>query len=534
MKPETDPTGELKQAGVPYPGGRCWIGIAALMVLYSLAAVSTWGVAYLDFGDGNYLYVARRVADGVMLYRDVLSPQPPVHTIVGAVLLTVGDVVAPTAPHLVVRAFSLLLHLATCLLLVAISRRISLAAGRHTPETLDAVGFATAAAYLTIPLGFWWTLGYQTHPTLMFIFMAALALLLYDRTPTAIGAGALLGLAPLTSMTSTPYVAFALGWLLIRKPARFLAAALPCAIVYGAVALYAQHATDGYFWENVVRNQVGAFPRPEIAGEQLTTYALRKILREGSKIIGMEGGYFLMAFLGLAWWTREAWRARWEYTTFLLFWTLGFWGSIAFVSKGATVDYIFTLGEPLLCVFAGLAVGWLMVAKADRGVLGYARLLLGCLIAVVLFRAGLQHREVLHERQWELGEEGVRRVALLIEDYTEPGDPILAPPYYAFITGRRVAGEYAEIFLWTIKYWNERLLPEYRDLPPGDGVKKVEELAAMLHRQEIPLVLLDAGQTGRIPEIRAALDEAYAPWGEPLQTLNTRLEIYRPRQITTP
>ena len=102
----------------------------------------------------------------------------------------------------------------------------------------------------------------------------------------------------------------------------------------------------------------------------------------------------------------------------------------------------------------------------------------------------------------------------------------MSPPYYAFLAQRRIAEDYSEIFLWSLKYHNEKL-----DGIRGRGVETVERIARLLNEKKIAFVVLDLDQTGRIPEIREALDRNYIPVRQDeLRTLNTRLMFYEPKR----
>jgi hypothetical protein len=63
------------------------------MVLYAALVVTHWGEDYIDFGDGNYLYISSRIADGMVLYRDIMAPQPPCHLYLGALLIKIGRLI---------------------------------------------------------------------------------------------------------------------------------------------------------------------------------------------------------------------------------------------------------------------------------------------------------------------------------------------------------------------------------------------------------------------------------------------------------
>ena len=121
-----------------------------------------------------------------------------------------------------------------------------------------------------------------------------------------------------------------------------------------------------------------------------------------------------------------------------------------------------------------------------------------------------------------------RQVADEISRNTGVDDIILAPPHYAFLAQRRIAEDYSELFLWYLKYLNER-----QDRQHGRGVQVVERIAELLRERRIAFVLLDLNQTGKIPEIRAAIEENYMPLrSTELQTLNTRLQFYKPKSLS--
>ncbi|MCA9426139.1 MAG: hypothetical protein KC994_13745, partial [Candidatus Omnitrophica bacterium] len=58
-----------------------------IVLVYILIIRVPFNHAYLDFGDGNYQYISWRMTEGVSLYTDILSPQPPFHLWTGAALV---------------------------------------------------------------------------------------------------------------------------------------------------------------------------------------------------------------------------------------------------------------------------------------------------------------------------------------------------------------------------------------------------------------------------------------------------------------
>ncbi|MCX7964809.1 MAG: hypothetical protein N2644_10110, partial [Candidatus Sumerlaea chitinivorans] len=135
-------------------------------------------------------------------------------------------------------------------------------------------------------------------------------------------------------------------------------------------------------------------------------------------------------------------------------------------------------------------------------------------------------RATLAQRSYELDAHTTEQVVDQIRRRVPDNGLVLSPPYYAFLAERRIAEDYSEIFLWSLKYHNEKL-----DGIRGRGVETVERIARLLDEKKIAFVVLDLDQTGRIPEIREALNRNYVPVRQnELRTLNTRLMFYEPKR----
>ena len=92
-----------------------------------------------------------------------------------------------------------------------------------------------------------------------------------------------------------------------------------------------------------------------------------------------------------------------------------------------------------------------------------------------------------------------------------------------------MAAELAENYLWQIKWMNERFDMQHYGADEGEGVLKMAEVAGMLRRQEVPLVILDTVQTGRVPVIQEAIKAQYELLGE-MRSRHVPLELYVPRR----
>lgn len=346
---------EIKREKSEEVNERRWAAVAlgVIAIVYALLVGSHLSIAYIDFGDGNYLYISTRVADGVVLYRDILSPQPPLHLYLGAVLIWIGRALGSALST--VRLFSIVLHLVTMLVMYMVGRRVI---GSRTG------GVVTAAIYMLLPIGFWWSLGYESEPLEIFFLMLSFLCFIdagrgyvsarpKSAANAMIGAGILATCAMFTNMTAVPYVGFSALWLLVRRRRLVLWYIVPIVVVIVTGIIALELLTGGNYVANVFFNQVGTFPKREISGQSVVAYAVGKIIREGKDLLFWEGPYVMVGLLGLIGFVRRSQHSMREY--------VGWYGmfsllSIVFVSKGATMEYIFTLGEPFVALFAAYFV----------------------------------------------------------------------------------------------------------------------------------------------------------------------------------
>jgi hypothetical protein len=504
------------------------IVLLSFAIIYSAVCISHWSEAYVDFGDGNYMYISTRIADGLVLYRDIMAPQPPSHLFTGALLVKIGS--AFGSPLYAFRAFALLLHLATMLVIFLITKKIS-------GFSLD--GLFAAFLYLVIPVGFWWAQGYQSEGLLIFFLITSFYFFIDFKDKGMITASLIGSLSAFTNMTAVPYLFFNNVYLVIRKRKQFLYYAITM-ISMGIIGVMIMEIhTGGHYLENVFFNQVGTFPNPIISGESVLSYSFAKIVNEGKDIMTWEGGYVLFAILGIILFMTKG-KKRDNRREYIGWYAIISLGSIIYVSKGGTMEYIFTIGEPFVVIFFAYVIGLLWRGPLQGGKFlknfkwndtsGLAGLFALVFLFIATFYIGFFYiRQTLHGSSYELSHGKVLEVKEIIEQYTKPGDPILAPPFYAFITGRNVVEEYSENYIWTIKYVNEM----YVDKKPGDGVQKALDIAAKLKEKKVPLILLDMAQTAKLAPIKKQIDENYKAlnvWNGSniLRTLNTNIGFYVP------
>ena len=244
--------------------------------------------------------------------------------------------------------------------------------------------------------------------------------------------------------------------------------------MFGFLGVVLMELLTKEYLSNVLFNQVGTFPKKEIGGETALEYALRKIFGEGREVLYIEGGFILFAAIGIVWILgRFRGRAR-EYAAIYGIASLG---SIVFVSKGGTEDYIFTVGEPFVVILAAYAVVRMVdyVRKrsslAEKGVKYIVKVVLISLAIMVLafnIFIGLRYDiNVLRGRYFELPARAVKEIDFYIRARSEEDEEIISQPYFAFVSGRRLAEEYSEHFIWKIMYWNETLV-EARGTSDGD------------------------------------------------------------------
>lgn len=491
--------------------------------IYAMLVLLHWNRGYLDFGDGNYMYISWRLSQGAVLYRDILAPQPPMHLLIGAAIAKIGSLLP--LPHLLYafRTFSLLLHLATMVLVYKVGVRMAGAA--------RLVGVLAAAIYLLMPIGFWWTLGYQSQPLLVFFLLITFYLQLNGCYPCAAASGVAGALAALTNMTTVPYLLLLAVYNLVRRPRLFLPFVLPLAIIVALVITGAELYTHAYL-DNVIRNQVGAFARKELLppGQNGITYALGKLYREGTEVLRLEGSYVVLACIGLALYAR---RAPAKVRELALLFCIASFGAIVYVAKGGTENYVFSVAEPYVALMAGFGIATLLpeLWPRRRGTLlrdlsplfGATGLMLAVFCTCWV---GLQHSwHTLNQDTYELPEHETMRVVDQIRRNSKPDDLVLAPAFYAFMAQRRIAADYSELFLWRLKYLNERV-----DGVHGRAHEIAERLAKMISDRKIAFMALDLDQTYTIPEIKAAVDANYQPQlDKPFKTLNTPIMYFKPK-----
>ena len=533
--------------------------VLAATLAYGVFVFHNLSLAYLDFGDGNYLYISSRMAAGARLYSEILSPQPPLHLYVG--MLAFNLLAAPLPGLWVLRIYTATLHVATAALVFLCSRRLF---GRPREAALAYV------LALLLPFGFWWTLGFQSEATaLPLIVLAFYAQLRGTRGWMAVS-GLACAAALLTNMTALPYVvvhSLSAASLRRKHAAAFFAPLVAvCALAAGVL----QWRTGGEFSANVWQNQVGTFP------PRLWDYGPAKLLGNGWTIVELEG--ILLAVGGMLAATRltadpdtPLLSQRPGLRRYVLWVGVMHLGSILFMLKGGTANYIFMIAEPMVALFAARATGilagiWKRTMRDLHPLALPARALLFFCLACLLLVPPLRLPAAVWMSNWRIDasrqtlaalarmdptnakDRETRRALAFIEGHAAPGALVLTPPYYAFATRTIVAGDNCETYIIGMRYHNlwtqlarddETLTQAVERL--GEGAPAEARVAARqlapvveaLQTRQVQVVLWQADRGHpfyQIPEIRAALEENYRPVPDfQLQNANERLSFYLPR-----
>ncbi|MBN1515375.1 hypothetical protein JXA32_02285 [Candidatus Sumerlaeota bacterium] len=580
--------------------------LIALGLAYAVVALSHVSLAYLDFGDGNYLYISSRIADGLLLYRDILAPQPPLHLLLGSLVLRFARLFSaePIIGIYFIRTTSVIIHLYMMTLLAMIALRL------FRSRLIAALA---ALYYLLIPIGFWWNFCYESESLMLAFLLSGFYAMIVGSRKTMIAAGALHLGAVLTNMTAAPYICWVGLMLLLFDRRLLLAYALPCGLGWLAiVGLF--YACGSDYLGNVFFNQVGTFPNKILYPAGLPHYITYKLIREGYKIFSYDFYYLVWGVLGLILYLRYGesfWkgdmtqppsavqplpeiacadeplpmRRRWLLGTFI-FWS---YMSIGFVSKGATMDYIFTIGEPLLCVMAAAATAW--AYERLRGISALparGRCLAGGLAALWLVTLGLQifglqfiSRAILIPRSFYSGQ--LKTLSLLkdanvVVPHPDKPEYYLALPAFGgqrlpvrFLADLRTQSpkgqQQAELSADKVReivdlvqansqpgefivgpphlaFVSQRpLYEEYSEHfiwrikywnekkvtgQDADGVAKAESIGAALLEQRLPVTLINT-QLTQVPPINAAVQERYKEIYR-VQMLNTPLWVYVPKR----
>lgn len=479
----------------------------AACVVYYIIKFSYRSLAYLDFGDGNYLYISWRLAQGDLLYEDIISPQPPV-------MLYMWSFFHRIIPSMLdclyfFRNLATLIHIGCAICVYAISREIF---------KKGTVALISGVTYLLLPIGFWWYRSIESEPLEMLFSLAAFYLLV--RPPNRyryLIAGILSALAFCTNMTFLPYFLLIIVILLYYRPIHFksylLSSIAAIAIIFGIMTILT--GTD--IWINVFINQFNTYPTAK-------GYFQSKLLSSGGIIVQLEATFLILFFAGLYRYLRNK---KYDFRiTLLALYALQSFGSYFFVTKGGTVDYIFTIGEPFVAIFAGYMIytvfDYALKNSRNTPLLTKAILFVGLFhfLLVVYFVSFRQNYITLQGENYEATPKQVTQVRQHLRRYSkDPSDEILAPPYYAYLAQRKIVENYSSSYIVYMKYISKDPIT----------LASFERIIEKIRNKKLPIIVLNKHQFGSIKALKKSIENNYRQIDE-LQTRHENLGIYIPKK----
>ncbi|MCX7918009.1 MAG: glycosyltransferase family 39 protein [bacterium] len=522
-----------------------WLLLSLGICSYFILMVTFISTAYLDFGDGNYLYISQRMLQGIIIYKEILSPQPPLHLFLGVLLLKLGAWIGN--PLFIIRLYTIFLRISHALLIYVVCQKIF-----ASDDNKKHIGSLAGILYLFLPIGFWWSRGFQTEPEEIALMLATLLFFLRFDVKGMVLASVLSAFGILTNMTFAPYFCLNLFYVFIRswisqkkvpneqskkitfqsriKSFRLVFAYLfPAISILGLVSIVMTLYTDGQFLQNVIFDQVGTYPK-----ENTLPYMLGKMKWIIGIILTLEGPLIVSALVGLFFYLRKANDNQQHFilrpSSYIFIYSLASLGSFIFATKGGTVDYIFTLGEPIVAIFSAFTI-ILIIDTLTIWIKPLYSWSVGIILIFLLSSPGIkQDICTLQGTNYELDEKTVDKVVTAIQEYTLPEELIFAPPYFAFLAERKIVGEFSEQFVWFMKYYN---YIRYREGNP-QTIQWIAAMAREFENKQVKFVMLNIDptrgqQTGKIYPIRKAVDDHYQPIGE-IRMRNETLTIFLPKE----
>ncbi len=446
---------------------------AALAMLGATAWVYARGAtSYIDNGDGYYLYAARRVAQGVTLYRDVMGTQPPVVYLLGAAAFKLG------APLQGIRLLSAAMRVLATALVYLLSRRLF--------DSKPAAALA-ALLYTLLPIGLVWDRSFDVNPPLTLVALLAALALSYDTRRMARASGLLAALALFTKDLYLPLLAVTLVYLIMRRR-RLLAPYLQgllggLVLLGGALVVYA--GPDG--------------PRDAFLGQDGSPFNPAWFVAAVAYVAASEGGIVLVALAGAVigrYARRRILTPRAPggsgYAPWLL---VGSAAVLLATLKEGTAGPVFQLAEPAVALLAAYGALWAWRRRATKPVMPVALALPAVLLLSVVSIVGADRAALAWGNSGE-----VARVVALTRERAHRGAVIVAPPYYALLTGTHLPGDAADTYIVA------------RRVARGDRAATawVRRVVAGIDARRYPVVLVDL-RLAAIAPLMAALQRTYRP-----------------------
>jgi len=390
------------------------VALALLIGGYWLLAWHRSNLAYLDYVDGYYLYAAHRVAQGAVLYRQIMGVQPPGIYLAGAALFRIHDSIDAA------RAYALLVHSATVLLVFVIARRTF---------RRDGVALLAATLYSLAPYSLVWSRTFDPNPLVGCLGLATLLALSVGTTSRAALAGCLGALALATKVWYVPVGAASV--LYMARHARglllpYFGALVP---VLGIVFAAGTAAAGGAFWRGLLAQDASG-----LSGNWLLASLVDVALRDLPLLA--------LGLLGL-----PLLRRRGRAGVLVCWYSVATCAVLLATVKAGTFAPVFQFAEPGLAIAAAAYLAAQLPPRTARHPARVARnrppLLPGLLSLGFLATAYASVAATPPP-----SDAPVRAIVRTIEAHSRPGATLLSPPYYLYLTGRRAFGEYADINLW--------------------------------------------------------------------------------------
>lgn len=454
----------FKKSKLVYPG------IYLLIVTFIIAAflIKQIGTSYQDFSEGNYLYLSSIFFKGVP-YKDFLVPHPPVLFIIGAVLTKI----AGSIYH--IRAFNLVIYLAGALLFYRLSKKVI---------KNDWLALLAGVLYFILPLSSIWFMTFTMEVYLKLMVLIALNILiplekLNGKKTIAV---ALISVVMVyIKYSAVPVVgAIALSLYIFRKDLFYKYTFIVASIGLG-VFLFLQAITNGLFLEQTFFIRSIIPKKAEVDRYISSLYALIEFIPF----------IFVNVLVGYRSWVEKN-SSVFTASAISVFYFLVFFITL----NVGTYNYIYYPVEPVLL----LSLFYFLNKKRDMKKPFYTiPTIVGVFFCglVLVYSLQIFPYKIEYIRN-PIDSNSTRKVVEIIRKNSSPGDRIIAPPFFAVASNRRIARDFSDIFMWSIianygkgKEWQQKAVEQIaKDVSEGKPAvilvdQHVKSMSAIMNRIDV-------------------------------------------------